>query len=114
MRAFKTLTLAVLSAVMLFSCTKDDSNIPKIQDEDLIPLNISGAVNQVHTKVTSEGFVNNDAVGLFAVNYESNNTVAGTLMNSGNQADNVRYNYDESNHKWIPVRPYITITSTPT
>lgn len=105
MRAFKTLTLAVLSAVMLFSCTKDDSNIPKIQDEDLIPLNISGAVNQVHTKVTSEGFVNNDAVGLFAVNYESNNTVAGTLMNSGNQADNVRYNYDESNHKWIPVRP---------
>lgn len=105
MRAFKTLTLAALSAVMLFSCTKDDSNVPKPQDEDLIPLNISGAVNQVHTKVTSEGFVNNDAVGLFAVNYESNNTVAGTLHNSGNQADNVRYNFDESNHKWVPVRP---------
>ena len=105
MRAFKTLTLAALSAVMLFSCSKDDSNVPKLQDEDLIPLNISGAVNQVHTKVTSEGFVNNDAVGLFAVNYTSNNTVAGTLQNSGNQADNVRYNFDESNHKWVPVRP---------
>ena len=105
MRALKTLTLAALSAVMFFSCAKDDSNIPTPQDEDLIPLNISGAVNQVHTKVTSEGFVNNDAVGLFAVNYESNNTVAGTLQNSGNQADNVRYNFDESNHKWVPVRP---------
>lgn len=105
MRALKTLTLAALSAVMFFSCAKDDSNIPTPQEEDLIPLNISGAVNQVHTKVTSDGFVNNDAVGLFAVNYESNNTVAGTLQNSGNQADNVRYNFDESNHKWVPVRP---------
>lgn len=105
MRALKILTLAVLSASILFSCAKEDSNIPKPQDEDLIPLNISGAVNQVPTKVTSEGFVNNDAVGLFAVNYESNNTVAGTLKNSGNQADNVRYNFDESNHKWVPVRP---------
>lgn len=105
MRALKTLVWAVISAAMLYSCAKDDSNIPKPQDEDLIPLNISGAVNQVPTKVTAEGFVNNDAVGLFAVNYESNNTVAGILKNSGNQADNVRYNFDESNHKWVPVHP---------
>ena len=104
MRALKTLTLAALSIALLFSCAKDDSNF-KVEDEGLIPLNISGAVNQVPTKVTSEGFVNNDAVGLFAVNYESNNTVAGVLKNSGNQADNVRYNFDESNHKWVPVRP---------
>jgi len=104
MRALRTLVFVFLFAFALFSCAKDDSNF-KVEDEGLIPLNISGAVNQVHTKVTSEGFVNNDAVGLFAVNYTSNNTVAGTLMNSGNQADNVRYNYDESNHKWVPIRP---------
>ncbi|MBO7562645.1 MAG: leucine-rich repeat protein [Bacteroidales bacterium] len=103
-KVFKIFTLAVLSAAMLMSCTKDDSNIP-VQDEELIPLNISGSVKQTPTKVTADGFVNNDAVGLFAVNYESNNTVPGTLLNSGNQADNVRYNFDESNHKWVPVRP---------
>ncbi len=105
MKIFKLLTFAALSAVMLSSCTKDDSNVLEVQDEGLIPLNISGSINQVHTKATAEGFVDKDAVGLFAVNYESNNSVPGALLNSGNQADNVRYDFDESNHKWVPVRP---------
>ena len=105
MKIFKLLTFAALSAVMLSSCAKDDHNIPQAIDEDLIPLNISGSIKQVPTKATATGFVDKDAVGLFAVNYESNNTVAGVLKNSGNQADNIRYNYDETNHKWIPVRP---------
>ncbi|MBR5399250.1 MAG: leucine-rich repeat protein [Bacteroidales bacterium] len=105
MKIFKLLTLAALSAVMLSSCAKDDHNIPQAIDEGLIPLNISGSIKQVPTKATATGFVDKDAVGLFAVNYESNNTVAGVLKNSGNQADNVRYNFDETNHKWVPVRP---------
>ena len=105
MKIFKLLTFAALSAVMLSSCTKEDRNVPDVLDEDLIPLNISGSIKQVPTKATATGFVDKDAVGLFAVNYESNNTVAGVLKNSGNQADNVRYNYDETNHKWVPVRP---------
>ena len=45
-----------------------------------------------------------DAVGLFAVNYSEKNTVAGTLAAEGNQADNVKYVFDESSHKWVPVK----------
>ena len=71
----------------------------------LIPLNIDGSIKQIQTKATAQGFVDKDAVGLFAVNYSENNTIAGVLQTSGNQADNVKYVFDEPNHKWNPVRP---------
>ena len=74
-------------------------------DDGRIPLNINGSISQVSTKVTASGFVDKDAIGLFAVNYTSDNTVAGVLAASGNQADNAKYVFDEANHKWAPVRP---------
>ena len=43
-------------------------------------------------------------MGLYAVNYSENNTVAGTLAATGNQADNVKYVFDEANYKWVPVK----------
>ena len=78
-----------------------------MQDDNkyLIPLNIDGSIKQIQTKATAQGFVDKDAVGLFAVNYSENNTIAGVLQTSGNQADNVKYVFDEPNHKWNPVRP---------
>ena len=51
-----------------------------------------------------QGFVDGDAVGLYAVNYSEGNTVAGTLEASGNQADNVKYVFDETAYKWTPVK----------
>ena len=75
-----------------------------LDESGMIPLNIEGRINQTATKATAEGFVNKDAVGLFAVNYLEGNTVAGTLVPEGNQADNVKYIFDETNFKWNPVR----------
>ncbi|MCQ2084503.1 MAG: fimbrillin family protein [Bacteroidaceae bacterium] len=75
-----------------------------LDESGMIPLNIEGRINQTATKATAEGFVNKDAVGLFAVNYTEGNTVAGTLLSEGNQADNVKYIFDETNFKWNPVR----------
>ena len=89
--------------MLLASCTKEpDFELPS---GSRIPMNIDGSINQVHTKATAQGFVDKDAVGLFAVNYTDNNTVAGTLLASGNQADNVKYVFDEPNQKWTPLRP---------
>ena len=45
-----------------------------------------------------------DAVGLYAVNYSGGNTVAGTLTAEGNQADNVKYVFDEGGQKWTPMK----------
>ena len=94
----------ILLAGMLWSCNIDPMLKP-VEDADLIPLNIDGSIRQVQTKATAQGFVNGDAVGLYAVNYTDNNAAAGTLQASGNQADNVKYVFDEPNQKWVPVRP---------
>lgn len=91
-------------AAVLASCAKEKVFEPVAEDPDLIPLNIEGSISQVATKATAMGFVNGDAVGLYAVNYSADNTVAGTLEASGNQADNVKYVFDETAFKWVPVK----------
>ena len=68
--------------------------------ENAVPLNIDGSIDQVPTKATAGGFVDGDALGLYAVNYENNNATAGTLKDSGNQVDNAKYVFDEKNWKW--------------
>ena len=98
--------LFISLAVTLFcSCVSDPIIDSMKEGNQLIPLNIAGSIKQVSTKATATGFVDKDAVGLFAVNYLENNTVAGTLALEGNQADNVKYIFDESNQKWNPVKP---------
>ena len=101
---YNRLTVWVAMAVLLTACNIDPMLSPAGED-DLIPLNIDGSIRQIQTKATAQGFVNGDGVGLYAVNYTDNNTVAGTLQASGNQADNVKYVFDEPNQKWVPVRP---------
>lgn len=100
----KHLSLMAFAAIALLAgCAKEPALLPE-QNVELLPLNISGAIVQTHTKATAQGFVNGDAVGLFAVNYTDNNTVPGTLLAEGNQADNVKYVFDEPNQKWAPVK----------
>ena len=97
---------AIMTGVcaLMAGCSLDSEFEPENELDGRIPLNINGAISQVHTKATAEGFVDKDAVGLFAVNYSEKNTVAGTLAAEGNQADNVKYVFDESSHKWVPVK----------
>lgn len=95
--------MALAAAALLASCAKEPM-LDIEQNGDMIPLNISSSITQKHTKATAEGFVDKDALGLFAVNYTENNTVAGTLKAEGNQADNVKYVFDEANYKWNPVK----------
>lgn len=101
----KLYLLFIFSSVagLFNACVKEqqDFNIPQ---GDLIPLNISSNINQVPTKANAEGFVDKDALGLYAVNWINNNTEAGTLLTEGNQADNVKYVFDETNQKWTPVK----------
>ena len=100
-----TRLLAICMAAVSVSCTVEPIFDPIESQDGRIPLNIDGSINQVATKATAAGFVDKDAVGLFAVNYTENNTVAGALEAEGNQADNVKYVFDEPNYKWVPARP---------
>lgn len=94
--------LPLILLTVLAGCSVEMEQIEPEHESGLIPLNISGAINQVHTKATAEGFVDGDAVGLYAVNYTDANANPGTLAVDGNQADNVKYTFNESAHKWIP------------
>lgn len=98
------LVLCPTLAVLLAGCAKEPVVEPVVDDSDLIPLNIDGSINQIQTKVNAAGFVDKDALGLFAVNYSEENTVAGTLADNGNQADNVKYVFDEAANKWTPAK----------
>ena len=100
----KLLLMCPTLAIMLVGCAKEITPEVTTDDPNRIPLNIEGSINQVQTKVNAAGFVDKDALGLFAVNYSEENTVAGTLTDSGNQADNVKYIFDESAYKWSPVK----------
>lgn len=98
------LVLCPTLAVLLAGCAKEPVVEPVVDDSGLIPLNIDGSINQIQTKVNAAGFVDKDALGLFAVNYSEENTVAGTLADKGNQADNVKYVFDETANKWTPTK----------
>ena len=78
------LVLCPTLAVLLAGCAKEPVVEPIVDDSGLIPLNIDGSINQIQTKVNAAGFVDKDALGLFAVNYSEENTVAGTLADNGN------------------------------
>jgi len=87
---------AVLTGLAAGCAVKEE--LGQETSSDLIPVKIDGAIDQISTKATGEGFVSGDALGLYAVNMLSDNTVAGTLEDSGNQVDNAKYVFDGT--KW--------------
>lgn len=90
-----------LLGLSLTGCVKD-LDTPTVSGGDpTLPIQLYNEISQIPTtRVNDEGFCNGDGVGVYVVNYE--NGSAGTLRLEGNQADNVRYVYDEPNGKWIP------------
>lgn len=97
--AKKLLELISMAAVLMglaAGCAVKEELAPV--SSDLIPVKIDGAIDQISTKATGEGFVAGDALGLYAVNMLSDNTVAGTLADKGNQVDNAKYVFDGT--KW--------------
>ena len=96
--------LALLALLIPLSCARE-MIAPDIPEQGGVPLNIDGEIAQIPTRAGESGFANGDAIGLFAVNYSENNTVAGTLVASGNQADNAKYTYDAAAFKWTTGRP---------
>lgn len=97
------LHLLCCSALLFAGCTQDfDEPIPSVPTPDgLIAININGTIDQTYTtRVDDGGFCDGDQIGLFGVNYTDNNSVAGELLDEGNQVDNARYTFDEASWTW--------------
>ena len=90
-------------AIALSSCyTNDDFIAPEVDSS--LPIQLYNEIVQVPTtRVNDEGFCDGDAVGIYVVNFE--NGASGTLKTEDNQADNVKFVYDETNFQWVPENP---------
>lgn len=97
--------LSLWSGVLMFalaSCSNDPFE-PTATQMELLPLQLYGSIDQVATsRVNDDGFCDGDAVGVYVVNHVGGES--GTLQIEGNQADNVKYVFDEANYKWNPVK----------
>ena len=97
------LSASCVWAMMLSGCVSELEL--ESRPEGAIPINLDGEISQVATRVNVQGFETGDGLGIYAVNYEDDNVTPGTLQNQGNQADHVKYVFDEANWKWTPVKP---------
>lgn len=89
---------------LLTGCLSEPEFEP-VADDGGIPINLDGSISQIVTKANAQGFEDKDAIGLYAVNYENSNQTPGILKDEGNQADHVKYVFDQTNWKWNPMRP---------
>ena len=98
------LTLGI-AVTALVGCRQDvDVIVPEATAPKIMEIKIDGTINQENTtRVNDNGFCDGDGVGIYVVNYQ--NGVPGTMLDEGNQADNVRYIFNESENKWTPDYP---------
>lgn len=96
----KRLLICGILTVVLGACSYEPDEMSVAVDQSY-PIQLFNEIEQVATtRVNDEGFCDGDGVGIYVVNYEEG--LPGQLVTEGNQADNVRYVYDEANGKWIP------------
>ena len=93
------LTLGV-AAMAFAGCTADVEVItPQPTPDAPVAINVGGYIDQVTaTRVNDDGFCAGDGIGVFVVNNVDG--ASGTLLNDGNQADNVRFVLNEEENKW--------------
>lgn len=96
----RNLLICGILSVVLGACSYEPDGMSVAVDQSY-PIQLFNEIEQVATtRVNDEGFCDGDGVGIYVVNYDGG--VPGQLVVDGNQADNVRYVYDEANGKWIP------------
>ncbi len=83
------------------SCLSEYEAFEPETPAERLPVNLYNEIEQVvMTRVNDNGFCDGDGVGVYVVNYE--NGQPGALLQEGNQADNVRYVFNEGEQKWTP------------
>ena len=88
--------------LLLAGCTQEFNEFEGFGPSNSgLQIEINGIINQAYTtRVYDTGFYDGDQIGLYGVNYTEGNTVAGTLIDKGNQVDNARYTFDEASWTW--------------
>ncbi len=98
-----------MAALLFAGCSSSSDNVaeelpPVTPSEKQIPINIA---TQMWTRATDAGFESGDQTGLYVVNYVQGNP--GTLQNSGNHVNNMRFTYTT---QWTPDQPIYWLDNT--
>lgn len=92
----------MVTTVLLFTqaCSFEEMKVePDLPQEGTYKVQIHADIHQQPaTKVTTDGFCTGDEVGVYLVNYDGD--IPGTLKLEDNQADNVKFSYNE-NGEWV-------------
>lgn len=101
----KHLSFFLLSLLVIVGCARERLEVDNpSMDDSPIAVRIGGEIDQLmKTRVNDGGFCDGDAVGIYVVNYEDG--MPGTLLVKGNQADNIRFVYEETKNIWTPDEP---------
>ena len=95
-----TKLMAMTVLILMQGCTFSETEFkPEGSQADAYKVSIySDIFQQPAAKVTTDGFCTGDEVGVYIVNYDGE--TPGTLKVEDNQADNVRFCYNESG-EWV-------------
>lgn len=98
MKIFHKYIFTALAATLLAACSESlTDEEPHTADR----INLSGDIEQMAvTRVNDNGFCDGDRIGVYIVDYNGN--TPGTLLASGNHADNDMLTYSEAAGKWKP------------
>ena len=101
----KQARMFLLLSLALASCARENLETDRTAaDDSPLAVRIGGEIDQImKTRVNDGGFCDGDAVGIYVVNYEDG--MPGTLLVKGNQADNIRFVYEETKNIWTPDEP---------
>ena len=97
-RLIQFMTAAAL--MVMQGCSIEEMKVdPDVPQGDAFKIQILGDIwQQPATRVTTDGFCAGDEVGVYIVNYDGE--TPGTLKLEDNQADNIRFKYNE-NGDWV-------------
>ena len=92
--------MATVALVLMQGCSFEEMKVePDVPQSETYKVQIYGDIHQQPaTKVTTDGFCTGDEVGVYLVNYDGE--TPGILKLEDNQADNVKFHYDE-NGEWV-------------
>ena len=101
----KQARMFLLLSLALASCARENLETDRTAaDNSPLAVRIGGEIDQImKTRVNDGGFCDGDAVGIYVVNYEDG--MPGTLLVKDNQADNIRFVYEETKNIWTPDEP---------
>lgn len=95
-------SLTIMCGILLLAgCVEENYVQSENGDGSLYEVQLFNEIRQTPvTRVNDEGFCDKDAVGIYVVNYVDGSP--GQLHVSGNQADNIKYTYNEADGRWTP------------